>query len=387
MSFVDVAKHEFERLMSNRLILILMIALPLLLSLMICETFKSGTPTKLPIALLDLDNSELSRQFGRMIQSTPSCSIDYRVTDILEGQNLIKKGDAYALIVVPKNFQRDIYRQKTPKLVYYYNNQMILIGGILTKDVSTVAKTLMVGLDSKMRTKKGMARNVAIEQANLIVVDDHVRSNPYLNYQYFLSLTSFVHILQILITFVAIWAFGIEFKEGTTKKWMETANNSILSATFGKLLPYTMIFFLITFVIYFIYFVVYSAPINGNILMLIVATLSFILAYQMVGILFVAISGNLRLSLSCGAFYTAMGFAFAGTTFPIIAMPWFAKFWSAILPLSHYSKILIDQTMRALPYAYDVKSIVFMLLIASLGILSLPRLKRIANSEEYWYKS
>lgn len=387
MSFSSVVTREIKRLLKNRYILGIMIVVPLVMSIMICETFKAGSPKDLPIAVLNQDNSSLSRQLVRMIQATPTCNVDFYVTDLTEGKNLIVEGNAYALIVIPKDFQRDIYRGKQPKLVFYYNNQMILIGGSISKDVTTAVQTFMTGIDLKLRMKKGISSDVAMTQVNLISVDEHVRSNPYLNYSYFLALASFAHISQILIMFVAIWAFGSEFKEGTTNEWMTAADNSIVVAAFGKLLPYFTGFSLVMFAIYLIYFGIYEAPFEGSIGFVAFATLIFIFAYQILGVMYVAITANLRLSLSCGAFYTAMGFAFAGVTFPIMAMPAFAKFYSWILPLSHYMSIMLDQVLRGIPPKYDLHSIGEIMVMICIGLAFLPRLKTVANDETKWYKS
>lgn len=387
MSFFLVVKREINRLLKNRYILIIMIVIPLVMSVMVCETFKTGTPKNLPIAVLDNDNSVLSRQLVRMIQATPTCNVDFNVTNLTEGKDLIVEGSAYALIVVPKDFQRDIYRGEQPKLVFYYNNQMILIGGSISKDVTTAVQTFMTGMDLKVRMKKGTSSDVAMTQVNLISVDEHIRSNPYLNYSYFLAFGAFAHISQILITFVTIWAFGSEFKAGTSKEWLAEAGNSIIVATFGKMFPYFVGFSLVMSAMYLIYFGVYQAPFVGSIGFVVFATLVFIFAYQILGIMFVAITANMRLSLSCGAFYTAMGFAFAGVTFPIIAMPVFAKIYSWLLPLSHYMSIMVDQVLRGIPPIYDVHSIGEIFVLTLPGLALLPRLKKFANDETKWYKS
>lgn len=386
MSYKAVVKREINQFINQPLIIVLMVVLPIVLCLITTSIFKEGSPRNLPIAVLNQDNSELSRLLERNIQTLPSCNIEYRITDFEKGKDLFTRGKIYALVVIPKDFQSDIYRMKQPKLVMYYNNQMILIGGIISKDLTTVVQTMMVGIDAKTRAKKGLPMQVAVEKANLIVVDDHVRSNPYLNYQYFLSLIAFGHILQILILMVAMWAFGIEFKKGTTKKWLKSANDSIIVATLGKITPYFIVFSCDFAIIYFMYFVLFNSPFSGNFLMVVFSTLLFIFTVLSLGALFMSINGNFRYCLSNAAFYSAMGFAFAGVTYPVMAMPIFAKIYSASLPLTHYIKILLNQTMRDLPVVYDLQNIFALLCLLGLCFLTLPRLKKLANDESTWYQ-
>ena len=82
-------------------------------------------------------------------------------------------------------------------------------------------------------------------------------------------------------------------------------------------------------------------PLRGDFALVAGATLVFVVAYQCVGVLFIALLGNFRLSTSLAAVYAAPAFAFTGITFPIVGMPLFAKLWGAILPLTWYLKFLV----------------------------------------------
>lgn len=386
MSILEVAKREIKRVCDNPIIWVVSFIMPLAMCLIICGIFSKGSPTNMPIAVLDEDNSVFSRMFVRDLETLPSCNIKYRVTSLMEGKQLLTEGKVYAFVGIPKNFQRDIYRLKQPKLLYYYNNQRILIGGIITKDVTTLVQTMMVGLDAKIRNKKGLPMEEAVKQANLIRIDDHVRSNPYFNYQYFLSIVAFGHILQIHLILAMVWALGTEFKYGTTKNWLKTADNSILIAFLGKMIPYIAIAITLFTVLYFIYFVILRIPYVGNIFFGVFSTLLFIISCYCISAIFISINGNFRYGLSNAAFYVAMGFAFAGVTFPVMAMPLIAKIYSCSLPLSYWVQVMIDQSLRQIPEIYDVKHLLSLLALMSLGLLALPRLKKLAMDEKRWYQ-
>ncbi len=385
-AFLNVVKREIKKIIKKPLLLIIMFIIPLTICFILGETFKEGSPKNLPIGVLNEDSSSLSRKIVRMIDATSTCEVKYHVNSLEEGHQLIVGGQTYGLVVIPRDFTRDIYRGTYPQLVYYYNNQMLLIGGIITKDVNMAVQTVMAGVNLKVQMKKGLPKDVALSHINIIKVDEHIRSNPYLNYSYFLSLAAFAHTFQILITFLAIWSVGIEFKEGTTREWMRISNNSILIGIFGKLTPYIIGFMSVISIVYAIYFLGYGAPFNGNLAFLIFGTLLFVLAYQFIGIMFVSITSNLRLSFSCGAFFTSLGFTFAGMTYPAIAMPAFARSYSALLPIRPYLSLLIDQTLRGIPPIYDLVYVRWLILLGLIGVVSLPLLKKHTQDDRLWYK-
>lgn len=386
MSYFNVVKREVKRFYKRPLIWTISFILPLCLCLLICLIFSAGSPTNLPVAVLDGDNSEISRIFVRNLNTLPSCNVAYRITDLNEGKQLITEGKIYAILAIPKNFQKDLYRLKQPKLVFYYNNQRILIGGIISKDVNLMIQTMLVGIDAKVRSKHGMPMTEGIKQANLINVYEHIRSNPYFNYQYFLSLIAFGHILQIHIILTSIWALGTEFKLGTAKDWLKTADESIIIAFLGKETPYLIIFSILFAILYFICYGFIGMPYGGNILFGIFATSIFIITGLAVGLIFIGLNGNFRYGLSNAAFYVAMGFAFAGITYPVMEMPLLAKMYSSILVLSYWVRIMIDQSFRVIPVIYDVKYILSMFVLMGLGFLFLPRIKKFAYDEKRWYQ-
>ena len=385
-AFFKVAKREIYKIKKRPLILIVLLAVPLITCFILASTFVAGSPRELPIAILDQDNTNITRKISRMVDATPTCAIKYKVNDLEEGRKLITGGQIYALIFIPRNFTRDIKRGTHPQLVYYYNNQMILIGGLITKDVATTVQTAMAGFDVNIQMKKGLPKDAVLRKVNVIRLDEHIHSNPYLNYCYFLSYATFAHTFQIIIAFLAIWTIGIEFKEGTTKEWLQEANDSILIGVFGKLFVYIICFLFLISLTYYIYIILYGAPFEGNILFLLLGTIAFILSYQLMGIMFVAITSNLRLSFSCGAFYTSLGFTFAGMTYPNMAMPLFGRAYSSLLPVRPYVNLVVDQIMRGFQPHYDLIYIWWMLGLAIFGSLFLPLLKKHAQNERQWFK-
>lgn len=380
--FSDVVKREIKKLLGNKFIFVVTFFLPLIFSAMMIGVFISGTATDLPIAILDEDNSDISRNLVRTIEAMPAVKVKYKIANLKEGEDLIKGIKAYALIYIPRDFKSDLNMGRQPKVVCYYNNQMILIGGVVSKDIQSAIMNYIGGVNAKNLIKRGIAPHI-----NRIGTDEKVKSNPYLNYSYFLSYATIAHCFQVFITFLAIWTIGVEFKNGTTKIWLKTAGNSIISAVFGKLFVYFAIFFIYMVAVYYFYVELCTAPFEGNILFTLLGIGAFIFAYQMMGVLFVAILSNLRFALSIGAFYTSLGFSLAGMTFPSIAMPLFAQVYSSLLPVRPFVYLVVDQALRGFALIYDVKYLFWMGAIAIPALVSLPLLKKHTFDEALWYQT
>lgn len=198
-ALLKVFKREIYALKNNNFMLFSVFVLPFLFITLVTATFISGVARDLPIAVLDEDSSSLSRSFVRSINAAPAVAVKYKIATPNEGEYLLKSAKVYALIIIPKDFQKDIYLQKQPKLLYYYNNQMIAVGGLITRDIKTTIQTLLIGLTASIYAKKGKPLKIVTDKTSLIRIDERIKSNPYFNYSYFLMYSLIAHIFQVLI--------------------------------------------------------------------------------------------------------------------------------------------------------------------------------------------
>lgn len=385
-SFKATFLREIQKILSSKQIILILTVIPLLLCGLFVYIFQDESPRDLPISVIDYDNSKTSREFVRMLDSAPAVQVFNRPSNELVAKRDIVKGKTYAVLVIPENFESDITKGNKPDISLKYNNQYLLTGGIIYKDVMTVFKTFQVQQEYKKLVKSGINHEKALKILNPISIDEHVKSNPYLNYAYFLVLAALAHILQLLATFAVIWSFGTEFKDCTSKEWLKTADNSIFVAVYAKILPYLLVYTIIGVLMFVIYEACYNAPVNGNLLFLFLTLPLYLLAYQSVGVLYVAITNNLRLSLSAGSFYTALGFTFAGVTYPVFAMPTLACVFANMLPIHHWLKIGLGQTLLGIPVKYQLHICLVLILFCLLPLPFMAKLKRNAADEKCWGK-
>ncbi|WP_243443304.1 hypothetical protein [Psychrobacter sp. JCM 18903] len=103
------------------------------------------------------------------------------------------------------------------------------------------------------------------------------------------------------------------------------------------------------------------------------------------GAIFTLGSFSLRMGLSATGFISAPSYAFAGVTFPYIAISDSARHWSDALPLTHYLKLHIAQLQMQAPVAVSLP-IVYGLAIATTIAMTLTTLltKRALAHPERW---
>jgi ABC-2 type transport system permease protein len=345
--------------------------------------FSAGVVHKLSVSVVDADNSALSRKLLQMIDATPIAK-PTKVCDLNEAEALMKRGKSDAIVVIPRNLERDVMKGLSPELALYINNSNVVKGGLLYsglyKTLASLSATVKVGVSMK----GGMNVHQAIAAAQPVKLDSHLLFNPFGNYSYFLTLGLLPLMLIILVFLVSVFALGIELKNGSAKELLQTANNSVLVALTGKMLPYTLIFFIHTMVMNLILFKLLGTPILGSITVILFSEFLILITYQLLAILILKITSNMRLSLSLGSAYTMMALTFAGVTFPTMGMPLLAKIVAGFFPYTFWIKIFLGQTIRNQPLNTTIPYFFVLLLYIIVCMFSFSGMKRKMSDSKYW---
>ena len=378
------ARREAERLVSSRYALVLLVLLPLAGFALMSAIFWNRLPSDLPVAVVDADRSLLSRRLVRMIDATKSMRVTGPFTSPAAAFDEVLAGRAYAVVTVPAGLERDVKRGAAPKVVLHYDALRLIPGSIVKRDVRGVVGTLSAGVEIQARRALGETPDVAGVRFEPVRSMRGALFNPGLDYLAFLVPALLPTLLSIFVLVGAVHALGVELRDGTAGEWL-AAGGSATRAVAGTLLPQTLHFTALGLVATAVHFRLLGIPLRGSPLLIVLGTFLLVLAYQAMGLLFVAFSANLRLASSAAAFYGGPAFAFTGVTFPTFGMPLAAKAWGALLPLTYYLELLLSQAMRGAPpseaHAPLAALAAFVLLVPPAALW---RMSRLMRDPSYW---
>lgn len=94
------------------------------------------------------------------------------------------------------------------------------------------------------------------------------------------------------------------------------------------------------------------------VLLVFIAFMALMMISLWLGAIFSLTSYSLRMGLSSTAFISAPSFAFAGITFPLIAMSDGAQRWANALPLTHYLKVHLTQLQMLAPASVAIPTVI-----------------------------
>lgn len=376
---VAVIRREWKRILGRPIYLFSSVFVMIFCYIFFLSIFNDGMPRSLPIGVVDLDHSYVSRTFVRNMDAVPNVHVVKQYVDYGEARDAMQRGDIYAFYTLDKGFGRKLMSSQQPDFSFYVNEAYIVAGSLTYKELIYMSNLGIAFVQKKMLELRG---EEVIDKEILATVqpisnDSHMIANPYVNYGVYLLNMLLPGIMQMLILLMTVFTIGFEMKMNTTSNLMETANKSMLAALLGKLLPYTLLFSILgiggNLVLYkFMHF-----PMNGSLLRYSFSTVLFVMAYQAIGVMFIGLLPSLREALSLVAVYAILGVSFTGFTFPIEAMPRGVQVFQHLFPTRYYFKIYVAEALNGAPIRY---SLIYFAVMAAFMLLPFLTYKRLRNS-------
>lgn len=375
--------REGRRFAASRIYRMAGLWLPLVAFGFFVVFFSKGEVRNLPVAVVDEDNTPLSRRAVSMFDASSELSVCYEPQSVREAEQLLRRGDIYAVILLPRNFQSDILALRGSSVELYNSGANLSTNGLISRGVMVVTRTLSAATTIRMVEQQGASFGEALAVAEPIVLEQHALFNPWLNYGYYLAGCFMPMMLVVLCVVTTTYALGTELRDATAHEWLAESEGSLAAALVGKLGFVTLIMSVVAAVMLVAIFFVQDVPLRGSVLLVVVATVVLILSYEAVALFIVALTANMRLALSLGGGYSVLAFTFSGITFPTMAMYGAVTWLSPLFPYMHYMHLMIDQTVRGAAAEYSLHYLAWMVTFWLLPIVAAGRLGRVFRDEKY----
>ena len=379
--------REIRRFGADRTIMIVSVVIPVVVSVLFVFMFARGTIHNLPIAVYDADQSPASMQLVRMIGATPSLDISKQITSVEEGERYLLDGSINAFVYIPQGFESNIMSNSRAEVAAYVNGAFITTSAVIRRDLTTVFQAMNIGVETQLLGNRGIPASQGFQMAYPVTFDKHILFNPYGSYAYYLLPALLPLLLIIAVSLTTSYVLGSEFRYGTAAEWIHAAGGSVSRAVTAKLAPYFLIFIIIMLFMNTLLYRFLGLPFHATSVSLMLASSIFlIMTYMAVGIFLVAVSANLRFSLSISVAYGIAALSFAGLTFPMVAMYKPIAFFSHFFPFTYYIDLFVEQSMRGAPPARSLADIGAMGIFILIGFAILPVLKRKALDSKFYGK-
>ena len=316
-----------------------MVVFPLMVMMFFTSMMDDGLPTEMPVGVVDLDNTSTSRSLVRRLDAFQMSRVVAHYPSVAEARHDMQENEIYAFLCIPKGTTEALLSGRQPKISYYYSYTTLASGALLMKDLKTISTLGSAAVGQATMRAKGYTDAQIQTFLQPIRIDLHQIANPWVSYNSYLSTMLVPGMIMLFIFLISAYSLGTELKFGSSKEWMEKADNRAIVALIGKFLPQTIIWLALVFGYEYYVFYVLNFPHLGSPWMMVLLGLMQVLGSQGFGIFAFGLMPSLRMSMSVCSLWAVLSFSMVGSAFPVMGMDGPLQSLSWLFPLRHYYMI------------------------------------------------
>jgi len=344
-SIIEFVKKEFFQFKRDPKMFGLILIAPVIQ--LIFLGFAANLDVKLVRTIIyDQDKSSTSKDFIEDLTSSGYFRIEKYVNDYDEITKDIDKGKAILAIVIPDNFEKDIYNRRTVSMQALFNgsdgNTANISAGYLQKVVSGFSEKININFLNKIGRKTSAAT---------ISPEIRIWYNPELKTRNFM-VPGIVGLLLSIITLILTSLAVVKEKEIGTMEQLIVTPLKPYQIIIGKLIPFIVLAFAAVIIIVAAMWLIFGIPVKGELWFLFLSSFLYILSTLGLGLFVSTISKTQQQAMMISIFTVMMPMIFlSGFAFPIENMPKSIQLISYVVPLRYFNEIIRGVILKGLGFS------------------------------------
>jgi ABC-2 type transport system permease protein len=351
---------ELRRILTDKRIAITMLAGPFLYAFLFGGVYLSGRIRQVPIVIVDQDQSMLSRDLTEALLAGENLSLAFYAASPADFYRAAKRNRAYACVVIPEDFQKDVVRGTGGRITVILDGSNILIGNMTSRAIAGTITAYRVAARARRLMATGTPRSQAMAAA--LPIQPVVRSlfNPASHYGVFMLIGLVAVALQQMTRMGAALALSLgpesenwnkgdrqsrrkrtfRFSTAGLQGRMLAARRKIeISLLSAKVAATAALVLPVAFVAVRLPFDIFGSPFRGSWLVAYGVLVLFISMQILIGYGIAGICRSALLSLQVLLFASVPLFTLTGFAWPGDAMPGWLQAISWLIPLTHLLEI------------------------------------------------
>lgn len=123
---INIAVREFKAVLRDQGVLMFLILVPLAYPLLYSWIYNNEVVRDVPVAVVDMSNSQMSRQFTRMLDASPDVKVAVRAKSLAEAKEMVGRQDVCGVVYFPEDFQSRLNRMQQTHVGVYCDMSLML---------------------------------------------------------------------------------------------------------------------------------------------------------------------------------------------------------------------------------------------------------------------
>lgn len=375
-SYWKVIRRELSLITHDKDIIIIIFLAPIFYALFYNSIYYNKTEKDVPVAVVDMDNSDFSRNFIRRLDAHQLTAVDVVTGDVSQAQSLLNQMKVQGVIIIPKDAEIDLQSKKGTTITANLNTTRFLVSNDINKAVNEVAFSFGDEYRQIYFRNIGYNTSESKEMIEPLRGDLKPMFNTVETYGEFLIPGLLALILHQTLMIGLSESVAKEREEKKLGELYEVSGRSTFIAIAGKGTFYFLMFAAYAFFFYVVTFEMFKINFFGSVSAVVFMTSLLIISAIFFCIIISSFFNKKILSLQLLAFTSYPIFLVSGYVYPYKSLPVFLQYVSNCLPTSPYLNAFIRITQSGAGWSNIMPQFYHLLIITVImGLISLIRMK------------
>jgi ABC-2 type transport system permease protein len=284
-----------------------------------------------PIAVVDRDGTQSSRDFARRVDATPDVAVTEQLPDLASAEREVFARRVSGILVIPQYFERELLHGRISPVALYADASYFLIYQRVAGAVTAVARTVGAEIETSRLIAVGVDPAIAFAASDPMPLTAVPLFNPSGGYATYVLPAAFVLILQQTLL-MGVGLLGTMPGSGSAEGNAGRHRSPPLAIILGKLLAYLALEAVILPLYLIVLPILYGVPRLGGVVPILIFAVPFVLAVAGLGLV---VAGVFRRPIRVQLILAAAGlplFMVSGFSWPSEAIPPFIRPASYLVP-------------------------------------------------------
>jgi len=190
---------EWRRVLTLPGAFILLVLAPIVYGFYYPQPYLNQILRKIPIAVVDADQSELSRRIVQMLDASGAVNVAFRADTLVDARAALDRGDAFAVVGIPAGTERDVLKGTTVHVPIYADATYMFIFRTTGSGIAVAINTLSSGLAAGGARTDGSLVKATLASSSPADILLQPIFNPVGGYASYIVPAAFVLILQQML--------------------------------------------------------------------------------------------------------------------------------------------------------------------------------------------
>jgi ABC-2 type transport system permease protein len=205
---------ECRRILNDRGVFSLIVMAPVIYGLLYPQPYLGQLLRRIPIAVVDQDHTELSRNLVEALNADEAVAVAVRADTLADAQAALARHRVFAILGIPEGTEREVLKGRKARLPAYVDSAYFLLYNRTLQGITEASGAVTVEIAAHGARTDGSLAHAALIRNSPVELLSQPLFNPTGGYASYIVPAAFLLILQQTLLLGAATLGGVAFEEG-----------------------------------------------------------------------------------------------------------------------------------------------------------------------------